>query len=229
MALRLPSQPAGGSRASGTLCNFSLDSKDLNFSSSAGAAGWKWMTGLIWKDGEASRFFWLNRLTLCSSSGLGWAEPFGLGWARGAESGGPSGRGRGPPTVGTPGPGLWPLPSAAEMAAGSGRAEGLGLGGSSSRGQRCSPWRSPASDCCHSGPGARAARGAGGASELALTPVPSLPSFRGTSTEKRSDETLGWWMSMAAVVTTHTAGLGTPLSASSEVRVTLHPGCTSVP
>lgn len=50
-------------------------------------------------------------------------------------------------------------------------------------------------------------------SEVALAQVLLPLSFRGRSTEKRSEVILGWWMSMAAVVTTHTAGSGAPLSA----------------
>lgn len=52
--------------------------------------------------------------------------------------------------------------------------------------------------------------------EVELTQLPVLLSFRGASTEKRSEAMLGWCMSMAAVVTTHTAGSGTPLSAKKE-------------
>lgn len=36
----------------------------------------------------------------------------------------------------------------------------------------------------------------------------AMARLQGHVGRKRSDETLGWWMSMAAVVTTHTAGSG---------------------
>lgn len=58
-------------------------------------------------------------------------------------------------------------------------------------------------------------------SEVALVQVLWPLNFRGKSTEKRSEEMLGWWMSMAAVVTTHTAGSGTPLSARKGILVIL--------
>lgn len=58
-------------------------------------------------------------------------------------------------------------------------------------------------------------------SEVALPQAPWLPLSGGTLTEKRSDETLDWWMSMAA---THKAGSGTALSAGKEgMLVTLPP------
>ena len=49
--------------------------------------------------------------------------------------------------------------------------------------------------------------------EVMLADVPVLLSRMGTSTVKSSEEMLGRWTSMAAVVTTQMAASGTPLSA----------------
>lgn len=162
----------------------------------------------------------MNRLTLCSSSGLVGAEPAGLGWAEGVGS-----------------KALWDGQGSSDRedsrswtvvsviccwgGGGSGRGEGLG---SEDKSRAVLPsleehrvllslWAS----------GAELPVEQDALSEVELTQVPLPLSFRGTSTEKRSEETLGWWMSTAAVVTRHVAGSGTPLSAREGGPVTCHP------
>lgn len=54
--------------------------------------------------------------------------------------------------------------------------------------------------------------------DVMLADVPVLPSRIGTSTVKRSEEMLGRWTSMAAVVTTQMAASGMPLSAGRKQR-----------
>lgn len=55
--------------------------------------------------------------------------------------------------------------------------------------------------------------------DAALVEIPLLSIiFIGISTMKRSEETLGWWTSMAVVVMTQKAPSGTPLSVCEEVK-----------
>lgn len=168
------------------------------------------------RTGNPSWFLRLSRLTLCASSGLVWGEPAGLGWAKGAGSQAPwDGQGSSDREDSR----SWTVVSATGCWGGgdSGRGEGLGSEDSSravlQAREEHSVWLlslwAPVTEL-------PVEQDALSEAEAELTQAPLLLSFRGTSTEKRSEETLGRWMSMAAVVTTHTAGSGTPLSAKQE-------------
>lgn len=181
-------------------------------------AAWKWRVGLSCRTGKPSWFFRLSRLTLCSSSGLVWVEPTGLGWAKGAGSQAPwDGQGSSDREDSR----SWTVVSAKGCWGGGDSGRGEELGSEDSPRAVLQAWEE------HSvwllslwAPVTELPVEQDTLSEAELTQALLLLSFRGTSTEKRSEETVGRWMSMAAVVTIHTAGSGTPLSAKKEGAVT---------
>lgn len=191
-----------------------MDSSDENLCS-AGAA-WKWRAGRSCRPGKASWFLRLSRLTLCSGSGLVWAEPAGRGWAKGAGSQAPrDGQGSSDREDSR----SWTVVSATCCWAGDG-GSGEGLGSEDGSRAELQAWEehrvwllslwAPVAEL-------PVEQDVLSEAEAELTQAPWLRSFRGASPEKRSEEMWGRWMSMAAVVTTHTAGSGTPLSAERRV------------
>lgn len=181
-------------------------------SCSAGAVGRQRITGWVGKARKTSWFFWLNKHTLRPNSGLLGAEPEGLGRALGARSKAPwDGQGFSDKEDSR----SWTTLCCCWGGGGGGSGGGQGPGSEdcSSRAvllqsvEEPSVWLLALWALVTELQAEREAL-----SEVALAQVPLVPGFRGASSEKRSEETLGWWISMAAVVTTHTAGSGTPLS-----------------